>query len=218
MGNGKRTFYEILGVKSDISMADLNKVFRALVMTNHPDRFLDPAEKAAAERMLKDITEAYNTLSKPQARLQYDRALSAPQSLTSAKTPQEQSKDMLQQGLAKEQAGEYASALAMFDHAARLDPQNAEAIFHAGMNRLRTPRWRQEGSQQVEKAIAMAPYNAIFVTEYATFLIENGQMLKAQKLLEATQKTFKDDPFIPDLLARAKGQKGTGFSLFGKKK
>ena len=213
-----RTFYDILGVKSDATQEEISKVFRTLVMANHPDRFLDPAEKASAEKMLKDITEAYNTLSKPPLRTQYDRSLTAPQSLTSTKTPQEQARDMMQQGLAKEKGGEYASALAMYDHAARMDPQNADAVFSAGLIRLRTPRWRQQGTLEVEKAIAMAPFNAMFVTEYGSFLIENGQMLKAQKLLEVAEKNFKDNPFIPDLLAKAKGQKGAGFSLFGKKK
>jgi curved DNA-binding protein CbpA len=213
-----RTFYDVLGVKPDATQEEISKVFRTLVMSNHPDRFLDPAEKAAAEKMLKDVTEAYNTLGKPQARAQYDRDLSAPQKLTPTKTLPEQARDMIGQGLAKERAGDNASALAMYDHAARLDPQNSDAVFNAGLIRIRTQRWRQQGVLDIEKAISMAPQNPTYVTEYATFLIESGLNLKAQKLLEVAEKSFKDNPMILDLLAKSKGQKPGGFSLFGKKK
>ncbi len=65
MGDEAKTFYQILGVPGDARQADISKAFRLLVKENHPDRFPDPAEKAVAEKKLKEITEAYNTLGKP---------------------------------------------------------------------------------------------------------------------------------------------------------
>lgn len=219
MGDGQKTFYEILGVPSDVPQADLSKAFRNLVKECHPDRFQEAGEKAAAETRLKQITEAYNTLGKPRLRLEYDRSLvSAPQATAVARSPQEQAKDLLAQGKAKYRANDFQSALAVFDHLLRLEPENPEALFYAGMVRLKNPHWRNQGALQVEKAIDLAPYEPAFVSQYAALLLEIGQKIRALKILEGASSRFKGDLAIQDLLARARGEKPGGFTLFGKRK
>jgi curved DNA-binding protein CbpA len=219
MGDGQKTFYEILGVPNDARQADISKAFRLLVKECHPDRFQEPGEKAAAEVRLKQITEAYNTLGKSKLRLEYDRSLvAAPQTAAVAKSPQEQAKELLAQGKAKYRANDFQSALAVFDHLLRLEPENPEALFFAGMVRLKNPHWRNQGAMQVEKAIDLAPYDPAFVSQYAALLLEIGQKIRALKVLEGASLRFKDDQAIQDLLAQARGEKPGGFTLFGKRK
>jgi curved DNA-binding protein CbpA len=219
MGDGQKTFYEILGVQSGASQSDISKAFRLLVKEGHPDRFQEPGEKAAAETRLKQITEAYNTLGKPRLRLEYDRSLvAAPQATAVTRSPQEQAKDLLAQGKAKYRANDLQSALAVFDHMLRLEPENPEALFFAGMVRLRNPHWRNQGALQVEKAIDLAPYEPAFVSQYGALLLEIGQKIRALKVLEAASLRFKDDQAIQELLALARGEKPGGFTLFGKRK
>jgi curved DNA-binding protein len=63
-----RDFYGILGVSRDASQEDIQRAYRRLARTYHPDVNKDPA----AEDRFKDISEAYDVLSDPQTRRRYD--------------------------------------------------------------------------------------------------------------------------------------------------
>lgn len=64
-----KDFYKILGVSKDASDADIKKAYRKLARKYHPDT---NASDAGAEKMFKDVSEAYSVLSDPEERQQYD--------------------------------------------------------------------------------------------------------------------------------------------------
>lgn len=64
-----RDLYEILGVGQDASGEDVKKAYRRLAREYHPDVNPDPA----AEVRFKEVSAAYEILSDPQKRQQYDR-------------------------------------------------------------------------------------------------------------------------------------------------
>ena len=66
----KRDYYDVLGVKRDVSAEELKKTFRKLAMKYHPDRNPDDPE---AEKKFKEINEAYDVLKDEQKRAAYDR-------------------------------------------------------------------------------------------------------------------------------------------------
>lgn len=66
----KRDYYEVLGVSRSASEEDIKKAYRKLAMKYHPDR--NPGDKLAEERF-KEASEAYQALSDPERRAQYDR-------------------------------------------------------------------------------------------------------------------------------------------------
>jgi molecular chaperone DnaJ len=66
----KRDYYEILAVGRGAGEDDLKKAYRRLAVQFHPDR--NPGDKSAEEKF-KEINEAYQVLSDPQKRAQYDR-------------------------------------------------------------------------------------------------------------------------------------------------
>jgi len=64
-----KDFYKILGVPKDASEADIKKSYRKLARKYHPDQNQnDPS----AEKMFKDVSEAYSVLSDAEERQQYD--------------------------------------------------------------------------------------------------------------------------------------------------
>lgn len=66
----KRDYYEILGVERGASAEEIKKAYRKVALKHHPDR--NPGDKAA-EEWFKEASEAYQILSDPERRAQYDR-------------------------------------------------------------------------------------------------------------------------------------------------
>ncbi|MFP3975688.1 MAG: molecular chaperone DnaJ [Chloroflexota bacterium] len=65
----KRDYYDILGVGRDASGEEIKKAYRKLAFQYHPDR----NKNEAAEEKFKEVNEAYEVLSNPQKRSNYDR-------------------------------------------------------------------------------------------------------------------------------------------------
>ena len=66
----KRDYYEVLGVSKSATPEELKKAYRKLALQYHPDR--NPGDKEAEEKF-KEAAEAYEVLSNPDKRAQYDR-------------------------------------------------------------------------------------------------------------------------------------------------
>ncbi len=64
-----RDYYEVLGVSRNDSEEDIRKAFRKKALEYHPDRNKSPD----AETKFKEINEAYQVLSDPNKRAQYNR-------------------------------------------------------------------------------------------------------------------------------------------------
>jgi DnaJ-class molecular chaperone len=67
-------FYEVLGVDRQSAPERITQAYRRLARQYHPD--LHPDDRDAEQRF-KAITEAYEVLSNPEKREQYDRQLAA---------------------------------------------------------------------------------------------------------------------------------------------
>ncbi len=70
MNNGKRDYYEVLGVSRNASDQEIKSAYRKLALQYHPDR--NPGNHEAEEKF-KEGAEAYSILSDAQKRAAYDR-------------------------------------------------------------------------------------------------------------------------------------------------
>jgi molecular chaperone DnaJ len=66
----KRDYYEVLGVDRNASADDIKRAYRRLAIKYHPDK--NPGDKSA-EAKFKECAEAYEVLSDPDKRRQYDQ-------------------------------------------------------------------------------------------------------------------------------------------------
>jgi molecular chaperone DnaJ len=66
----EKDYYAALGVPKDAAAADIKKAYRKLAADNHPDR------NPAGEERFKEVSEAYDVLSDPVKRKEYDEARS----------------------------------------------------------------------------------------------------------------------------------------------
>lgn len=70
MAATKRDYYEVLGIRKDADADAIKKAYRKLAVKYHPDK--NPGDHEAEEKF-KEISEAYEILSNPQKRQQYDQ-------------------------------------------------------------------------------------------------------------------------------------------------
>lgn len=66
----KRDYYEVLGVAKTASADEIKKSYRKIALQFHPDK--NPGNSAAEEKF-KEAAEAYDVLSSPDKKAQYDR-------------------------------------------------------------------------------------------------------------------------------------------------
>lgn len=66
----KKDYYEVLGLQKGASDDEIKKAFRKLAIKYHPDK--NQGDKEAEEKF-KEINEAYQVLSDPQKKAQYDQ-------------------------------------------------------------------------------------------------------------------------------------------------
>lgn len=67
----KRDYYEILEVSKGAGQEEIKNAYRRLAKKHHPD--VNPDNKKVAEEKFKELSEAYEILSDPNKRAQYDQ-------------------------------------------------------------------------------------------------------------------------------------------------
>ena len=68
--NEKRDYYELLGLDRKATEEEIKKAYRKLALKYHPDR--NPGDNQAEEKF-KEVSEAYQVLTDPEKRAQYDQ-------------------------------------------------------------------------------------------------------------------------------------------------
>ena len=69
MNDFGKDLYNVLGVTKDASSSDIKKAYRKLAVKYHPDK--NPEDEVASEKF-KEAASAYEILSDPQKRSEYD--------------------------------------------------------------------------------------------------------------------------------------------------
>src|SRR5512139_2030111 len=101
--------YQLLGVATSASAADIRRAYARLAREKHPDRFTDPAEKEKAEKAFQEITAAFNALMNPRTREEHDQKRGQP----TPHTPEEIAADAFERAQPALEAGEVEEAITL---------------------------------------------------------------------------------------------------------
>lgn len=191
-------YYERLGVGPAASAGEIRQAYLRLAREKHPDRFPDAAQKQSAQSEFQEITTAFNTLSNPRSRQEYDEQRQRP---PAPRTPEEQGKDAFARAQPLLQAGQFEEAVALLRAAVHHLP--GEASYHAALGRALShlPAGARDAIQALERATQIDPQDAAAFADLAWVLSAQGLRLRAQKALAAAQRLAPRDPRIARLAA-----------------
>lgn len=126
-----QNFYEVLGVSEDVERQEMTSVFRELAQKWHADSFsgieLDDERKQKVQEIFATINTAYQTLSTPSDREEYDAALETGEADIKAVFDAE---DAFRKGRNMLNAGRYEGAHNQFKKAVERSPEESQYVAH----------------------------------------------------------------------------------------
>ena len=176
------TLYDTLGLEQDATDKEIRAGFRKLALKHHPDRFPDN-ERDAAEKKFQSMTEAFNVLSRPDSRDEYDKEISKGTDVK-AMDPKEIARRLAAMGSQLMSEGNMAEALEHLKGAIDHDNTNARAHYFYGQIVGRIPGKEGEALRHIEQAVALEPGNATMIGEAASISLAAGMKARAIRLAE----------------------------------
>ncbi|HEY8233733.1 MAG TPA: DnaJ domain-containing protein [Vicinamibacteria bacterium] len=192
-------YYQLLGVGPLASVAEIRHAYAQLAREKHPDRFLEAEAKQQAQKLFQDLTTAFNTLSNPKSRQEYDQARDKPQ----PKTPEEIAAAAFEASQAALEAGQLDEAVSLLRTAVHHAPGQVAYLLALGraLGRATSPAAAREAVQVLERVTQLSPQNAAAFGELATVLARSGLKLRAQKAVEAALRIAPRDVRLHRLAA-----------------
>ena len=187
--------YQVLGVRKSATPQELKKAYFRLAKIYHPDRHFEAEMsdlKETLEKLFAGIHAAYQTLSDPVQRQNYDPDPSAKPAATAhyeEKRPEEyvenytekagQAAAYFKAGIKDFSIGNFWGAAESFAWATRLDPVKSDYFHHYGLTLARIPRRRHEAEENLKKAIEIDPLRPEYHLELGALYLKSGLKTKA---------------------------------------
>lgn len=189
------THYDVLGVSQTASSEEIRAAYLQRARDQHPDRFLDAAEKARAQDAFQKISEAFQALSNPQRRQAYDRELAAPQ----PQSPEEIAADAYARGVKAAESRNDQEAVDLLKIALHHQPENPQYHFALAQVLSRHPAHARDAIQSLERAVQLKPGNVGWQAQLATLLSSQGLKIRARKVVETALKAAPADRTLQKL-------------------
>ena len=167
---------------------------------HHPDRF-GAAEKAGAEAKFQTITEAFNTLSRPESRREHDHELTQAPAAASP-VDDRLSHAYVQQGVVAFREGRWSAAMEAFEKATESAPNDAGIRHHLATACFRDPRRRRRALEAAREACRLEPMNATYCKLAATIFDREGLLAEAQKSYRRALSLGGSYPEVEQALAK----------------
>ena len=181
------TLYDTLGVESDASEQDIRAAFRRLSLKNHPDRFRG-GDREAAEERFQAITEAFNVLSRPESRENYDTELSMKPGGAAGGEGKLDAKEIARRLAAKGaeayRGGSLQEGIEHLQLAIDHDDNADRAHYFMGFVLCQVPGRERDALRHLERAVALDPHNATYKGQAAVAAMGVGMNSRAERLAQ----------------------------------
>lgn len=204
--------YQVLEVAESASLQEIRKAFFRLAKLYHPDRHFDPELadlKGALEALFARIREAYNILSNPESRKEYDLS----RVRKAAKTEEEEENidtraraaNQFNSGLKAFKEGNFWGASEAFRWASRLDPTNPRYFYYQGLAFSQMPRRARDAEACFKKAIELDPAKTAYYIELGNLYLRNNMKARATAVYKEALKWDPDSEQIKQAIRAVEG-------------
>ena len=182
----KQNYYEILGVSTESSEAEIKSAYFKLAKQYHPDARSEddpPDIKGRLDQIFMRVREAYITLVEKEKRAEYDARVLRTKENCNQKDLKLRTKAQLQfsVGLKSLQSREYRTAMEYFRSAIDLDPYEPKYYGKLAEVCTKNPRWFRAGILSCKKAIQLDPEESTYHAVLGTLNKLDGNLLEAEK-------------------------------------
>jgi curved DNA-binding protein CbpA len=213
--------YQVLGVEKNATEQEIKKAYFLLAKRYHPDRHFEPDMrdlKASLEALFTRLHDAYEMLSNPAKRDEYDRAPAGKPAATQfeERRPEDYVENYVEKaaraaayfntGMKDFSAGNFWGAAEAFAWATRLDPVKSPYFFYYGISLSHIPRRRHEAEENLKKAIEIEPLKPDYYLELGNLYLKSG--LKA-KALDLYNDALRENPLSDKIREAIKAAGGT---------
>ena len=189
--------WQVLGIERGASEDDVKQAFFLHAKKFHPDRFrriTDPDFQEKLSFVFRRISEAYETLSSPEAKARYESLQDKEDQY--ARAPEPAASGNGRRGSPEEAAGlhrraqqayeleDYWNAIELARQAVDLAPDVAAYYHLLGLALSKNPKWRQDAEKNLKIAANLDPFEASYVLELAKLYEREGLHLRAQKTFD----------------------------------
>ncbi|MBZ5554824.1 MAG: DnaJ domain-containing protein [Acidobacteriia bacterium] len=187
-------FYDLLGVTRKSSPEEIKARYYKLAKRFHPDRYKARAPESLHSQLVdlfRQLTTAYQALSDPTQRAEYDRRQASQSFKKDAPTPSsplisetERAERSFAEGKQLFEKGDCVRALPYFRDAANLEPSNGQYLSFLARTLSKVPQYRREAEDHFLKAIDLEPENPSHFLDLGNFYKEINLPSRARRAFE----------------------------------
>ncbi|MGE5341813.1 MAG: J domain-containing protein [Candidatus Omnitrophota bacterium] len=219
-------YYQLLGVKNTAALDEIKRMYFQYARKYHPDRVSsspDPDIKEKANVVFAEINKAYDTLSSPDKKKEYDIAIyrENTQALMGHESAIERARVLYRKSKLLYGQKQYTESLTLVEEAAGLDPTKASYFLLLGLCQMNIPKFRRVAVDNLQKAIDLEPWNVEAYAAMGLLYMSEGQSNRAETFFRKALSINPEHALAKkklDEITRADDKKKNIFNIFGKSK
>jgi curved DNA-binding protein CbpA len=205
-------YYHILGLPQNATTKQIRERFLELARERHPDRYQGEG-KAQIEADFQAITEAFNHLSDPERRREYDLNLVRPGGEGGETQAAQIAQAYVKRGY---KAKNYLEAAENFDRATQENPSDAQAWHYLALAASRRRAWMSRAAEASARACELAPMEVGYLKLAGKLFAQLGQSTKAERYYSEALTWGGEDPEIQAAIDELKKGKKPKTGFFGR--
>jgi tetratricopeptide (TPR) repeat protein len=222
----REDYYQLLGLDNNAGVNEIKDAYFQYAKKYHPDRLSsapDPDIKEKANFVFAEINKAYETLSNPDKKREYDTKgyKEGSSQETIHENMVEKARLMYRKAKVLYLQKQFWEASSLMDEAVTLDSYKASYFLLLGMCQMNLPALRRRAADNLQKAIDLEQWNVEAITALGILFQTEKQPKRAEGFFRKALSINPDHS-----LARKKLEELTGstvkkkgkFSIFGKSK